>query len=70
MNPQKKSSDKKLARFRELPSQGGGLDPAFKHATWSEILEESYRVPGSARPAGVSSNSALRDAVAGAADQP
>ena len=69
MNLRQKSSDEKLTRFRELPSQGGGLAPAFKHATWSEILEESYRVSVSPKPAGIGSNSNLGDD-AGAPDLP
>lgn len=69
MNLRQKSSDEKLTRFQELPSQGGGLAPALKHAAWSEILEESYRVSVGPQPAGIGSNSNFGDD-AGAPDQP
>jgi hypothetical protein len=38
-----------LAKFRlgRLPTQGGGLRPEFSHATWPQILDESYRGRGS-----------------------
>ena len=37
------------AKFRlgRLPTQGGGLCPEFSHATWPQILDESYRGRGS-----------------------
>jgi hypothetical protein len=46
MLERKQAARKKPFRLGKLPTQGGGLCPGFEHATWQEMLDESYRGRG------------------------
>lgn len=39
-------ASKKTFRLGELPTQGGGFRPDFKHASWQQMLDESYNGRG------------------------
>lgn len=42
----RRSALKKPFRLGKLPTQGGGLRQGFEHASWQQMLDESYRGRG------------------------
>lgn len=42
----RRGARRKPFRLGKLPTQGGGFRPDFEHASWQQILDESYRGRG------------------------